>query len=74
MSARCLPQTRLCAKSSAEMERNIKDGVHKFDMSQLLFGILGIAMIITGNIMPKLRMILRVLQQPLLFPEKSTPA
>ncbi|MCI9315410.1 MAG: DUF1648 domain-containing protein [Lachnospiraceae bacterium] len=29
---------------------------NKFDMSQLLFGILGIAMIITGNIMPKLRM------------------
>lgn len=28
----------------------------KFDVNQLLFGILGIAMIIIGNIMPKLRM------------------
>ncbi len=29
---------------------------NKFDINQLLFGILGIAMIIIGNIMPKLRM------------------
>lgn len=29
---------------------------NKFDVNQLLFGILGIAMIIIGNIMPKLRM------------------
>ncbi len=29
---------------------------NKFDINQLLFGILGIAMIIMGNIMPKLRM------------------
>lgn len=29
---------------------------NKFDVNQLLFGILGIAMIIVGNIMPKLRM------------------
>ena len=29
---------------------------NKFDVNQLLFGILGIAMIITGNIMPKVRM------------------
>lgn len=29
---------------------------NKFDITQLLFGILGIAMIIMGNIMPKLRM------------------
>lgn len=29
---------------------------NKFDVSQFLFGILGIAMIIIGNIMPKLRM------------------
>ena len=29
---------------------------NKIDVSQLLFGILGIAMIIIGNIMPKLRM------------------
>ena len=29
---------------------------NKFDVNQLLFGILGIAMIMTGNIMPKLRM------------------
>lgn len=29
---------------------------HTFDVNQLLFGILGVAMIIIGNIMPKLRM------------------
>lgn len=29
---------------------------NKFDVNQLLFGVLGIAMIIIGNIMPKLRM------------------
>ncbi len=33
---------------------NLSSG--KFDVNQLLFGISGVAMIITGNIMPKLRM------------------